>query len=121
MQYFNDNKKEKDNISIAETGKLFYKNTHLYYDKYPADFNKFIMKRTNKDTVILENDCRVIIGERAIDSLYRNYSDIRIRKIDNYLHTKSDSTNIKIKPLHKGMPKNTNSKPVFEMKYSIEE
>ena len=121
MQYFNDIEREKDQISITETGKLFYKNTHLYYDKYPADFNKFIMQRTEKDTLILESDCRLIIGERVVDSLYQNYSNIRIGKIDDYLHTKSDSTNIRIEPLHISAPKNVNSKTIFEMKYSIDE
>ncbi len=121
MQYFNDIEKEKDQISIIESIKLFTKNTKSDYKENPDGFNNFIKLKTNKDTVILENDCRFIIGEKVIDSLYQNYSNIRITKINDYLQSKNNSTKITIEPLHKGVPKNTDSKPVFEMKYSVED
>ena len=121
MAYFNDIEKEKDAIALDETGKIFYQKKKKDYQKEIDAFKKFIKKRTKKDSVNIISDCRELTGIQVVDSLYSMYSEIRFLKIDSYLRSKNDSTKIVIVPLNPDSPKNIESIPMFEMKYSVED
>ncbi|MCK5855952.1 MAG: DUF748 domain-containing protein [Bacteroidales bacterium] len=121
MAYVNDVKKEKALISVNEVGKEFNVVNKSDFTKKDEEFVAYIKAQTLKDSIDIETDCMLLVGQYKVDSLYQNYSTKRIEKINNYLHSKNDSTQIRIEPLHRSLPKNIGSIPMFEMKYSVED
>jgi len=62
-----------------------------------------------------------LIGDLKLDSIQNSYSQLRIRKIEKALHNLNDSTRIRILIPNKDAPENVGSRPVFELKFSMEE
>ena len=63
----------------------------------------------------------VPVGELRVDSLQQSFAGIRIRKIEAALKSFDASSKIKVLMSNKEAPDNVGSRPVFELKYSIEE
>jgi hypothetical protein len=59
--------------------------------------------------------------DMKIDSLQNDYSQKRIKKIETALHAVNFSTRIKIFIPDKESPDNVGSRPVFKLKFSIDE
>lgn len=75
----------------------------------------------NDDSLERNELAKVIVGAHKIDSLQQCFSKARIRKIEEALKSADDSTKIKIVIPPKASPENVGSRPVFELKYSVEE
>jgi hypothetical protein len=62
-----------------------------------------------------------LIGEQKLDSIQQSYAQKRIRKIEAALLNIDSTTKIKVVIPNKEVPENVGSRPVFELKYSIDE
>ena len=60
-------------------------------------------------------------GELRVDSLQQSLNRIRIRKIEDALKSFDPLSKIKVLMSNKEAPENVGSRPVFELKYSIDE
>lgn len=62
-----------------------------------------------------------LIGNQKLDSIQNSFAQKRISKIEAALHAVNDSTRIKVLISNKEIPENMRSRPVFELKFSIDE
>ncbi len=120
LVYFVDIEREKEKIAIGKAEELFTSNTNLDPKENKAELLNFIRESTNNDTIDLQTGSYLMIGTDIIDSLATSFSDYRVQQIDSYLHSKNDSTSIKVNYFQNGVPKNVGSAPSFHVKYSIE-
>lgn len=121
---YNDFKKEKNEIAVGEAGKLFFTATGADYKKEEARFTSFLAnlaKNIQSDSISLVSRCIQLIGNEKLDSIQEKYTQVRINKIETALYAAADSTKIKMFVPDKGAPENTGSRPIFELKYSIDE
>jgi hypothetical protein len=121
LAYFNDRSLEKEQIGIEEAGRLFRQQTGEDYTRQKEEFEAFIRKTLAKDTIDLYKDCIKIAGQGKIDSLSRHRDDLRIRLVEDYLKSKDTAALIKIFIPNLEAVKNEGSRPVFEVKFSMEE
>jgi hypothetical protein len=121
LAYYNDVELEKREIAVDEAGKLFSAATGADYKKDKAQFTSFIAKTLQKDTVSLVAGSMQLIGNQKLDSIQTSFAQKRISKIEAALHAASDSTKIKVLIPNKDAPENVGSRPVFELKFSIDE
>ena len=63
----------------------------------------------------------MLIGEHKVDSIQQSYARNRIQKIEAALRSFDDSTKIKVFVPNKEATENVGSRPVFELKYAIDE
>ena len=120
LVYFNDIDKEKEQIAINEVGKMFYSKTKKDYEKEEEDFRNFIQSKTKSDTLDIIDGCLALTNKSEIDSIARIFSEHRNSRIKEYLFTMNDSTLIHTSIPNADAPKNLGSKPIFEVKYSME-
>jgi len=121
MAYYNDVELEKQAIAVEEAGKLFNVATGTDYKKEKEQFAAFVAQKIQPDTLDLLKGCMQLIGNHQIDSIQRSFAQTRIRKIEAALHAVDDSTRIKMLIPDKNAPENVGSRPVFELKFSIDE
>jgi hypothetical protein len=94
LVYHNDLEREKREILMAETG------------IEPTSIQAF---DTLADEIL------------QADSVVALYSDLRIRKLEEYLRSMNDSTQIRILRSNEQDPKNANSRPRFEAAFSMKD
>ncbi|MEI6678844.1 MAG: DUF748 domain-containing protein [Mariniphaga sp.] len=121
LAYYNDVEVEKSEIAVVEAGKLFSAATGADFKKEKAQFNSFIAQKLQKDTINLIAGSIQLIGNQKLDSIQGSIAQKRISKIEAALHAASDSTKIKVLIPNKDAPENVGSRPVFELKFSIDE
>lgn len=105
IRLFTDLEKKKPDMKIELTG-----------------FNDAGLERNQialSDTVKVGNS--VPSGVLKVDSLQQCLTMIRIRKIEAALKSFDASTKIKVLMSNKEAPENVGSRPVFELKYSVDE
>jgi hypothetical protein len=118
---YNDAMLERNEIALAEAGKLYQTATGGDYSKDDSKFKAFLAEKLKKDTVNAITGSLSLIGDHKVDSLQQSYSQLRIRKIEATLKSLEPSTNIKIVIPNKEIPENVGSRPVFELKYTVED
>jgi hypothetical protein len=121
MNYFNDAGLEKKEIATQEAGKLFQTETGADYRKESEKFSAFLRMKLHSDTVNTVAASALLIGEHKLDSIQHNISQKRIKKIEAALRGFDESTRIKVTIPDSKTPENVGSRPVFELKFSIEE
>ena len=121
LAYYNDTELEKKDIAVQEAGKLFNTATGTDYRKEKEQFKSFIAKRLQSDTTNTVTGSILLIGNHKLDSIQSSYAQKRIQKIELALHAIDDSTRIKVLVPNKDAPENVGSRPVFELKFSIDE
>jgi len=121
MSYFNDAGLEKREIATREAGKLFQAETGTDYQKENDRFSAFLKMKLHSDTVNTVAGSALLIGEHKLDSIQQNITQKRIKKIEAALRSFDNSTRIKVTIPDKKAPENVGSRPVFELKFSIEE
>lgn len=119
LAYFNDVEMEKEQVAIAEAGKLFSTKTGLDYRNDQIAFVDFLKKETKSDAVDIVLASKTLIPEATIDTISIQLKNTRIERIEQYLSQKSDTTQIKIYIPDPKSPKNVGSEPVFEVKYTM--
>jgi len=121
LTYYNDPELEKQEIAVEEAGKIFFSATRTDYKKEKSSFASFISKELKSDSVTVASGSVQLIGIQKLDSIQNSYAQKRIKKISEALHNIEDSTKIKIVVPNKEAPENVGSRPVFELKFSIDE
>jgi hypothetical protein len=121
LAYYNDPVLEKQEIAVEEAGKLFNAATGADFRKEKARFTSFLAEKLKSDTVTVVSGSMKLIGNSKIDSIQNSFVIKRIRKIEEALHASDDSTRIKVIIPDPKSPENVGSRPVFELKYSMEE
>ena len=121
LNYFNDAGLEKKEIAINEAGKLFLAATGADYRKDNAKFTAFLTEKLHKDSLTAVTGSSLLIGEHKIDSLQQSIAQGRIRKIEAALRSFDNTTKIKVVVPNKAVPENVGSRPVFVLKYSVDE
>ena len=121
LNYFNDAGLEKNEIALEEAGRLFLATTGADYKKEDAKFNTFLAERLHKDSLNTVTGSSLLIGEHKLDSIQQIITQSRICKIESALRSFDDSTKIKVVVPKKEVPENVGSRPVFELKFAIEE
>jgi len=121
LVYYNDVEIEKQQIAIEEAGKRFKSATGADYTKEKAQFSSFLAEKLQKDTIDMVSGSALLIGSHQIDSIHSVYTRMRISEIESALHAANDSSKINIFIPDKEVPENVGSRPVFELKFSIDE
>jgi hypothetical protein len=121
LNYFNDVELEKKEIALAEAGKLFYTATGVDYKKDLERFRLFLGEKLQVDTLSTASGSLQLIGAHKLDSIQQSIARYRISRIEATLKGFSDSTKIKVVIPNKAAPENVGSRPVFELKYSVED
>lgn len=121
IMYFNDVELEKKEIAVDEAGKLFSAAKGLDYKKEKDQFTAFLSEKLKSDSINSISGSVQLIGNQKLDSLQQSYAQIRIRKIEAALQNVDKTTKIKVVIPNKEVPENVGSRPVFELKYSIDE
>ncbi len=121
LVYFNDPDLEKKELAVVEIGKMFFQQTGKDSGQNKDEFKLFVKELSKTDSVALEDACLSMVNQATLDSLYKINSALRISQITQYLKNSSDTTQIQVVPALPEAPKNTGSKPVFEVKYGLKE
>jgi hypothetical protein len=121
LAYYNDPALEKQEIAVEEAGKLFNAATGADFKKDKAKFTSFLAEKLQSDTVSTVSGSMKLIGNAKVDSIQNSIVKKRIRRIEDALRAADDSTRIKVLIPDKQAPENVGSRPVFELKYSMEE
>jgi len=121
MAYYNDIELEKREIAVNEASKLFSAATGADAKKEKAQFLAFIAQKLQSDTVSLISGSVQLIGNQKLDSIQQSYTQNRIRKIEAALHQVDTTSKIKVIIPNREAPENVGSRPVFELKFSVEE
>ena len=121
LAYYNDVELEKQELAVSEAGKLFTAATGSDSQKEKAKFLAFIAQKLKSDTVSLVSGSVQLIGNHKLDSIQNSFSNYRIRKIEAELHRADSTSKIKVSIPNKEAPENVGSRPVFELKFSVEE
>lgn len=118
---YNDIELEKREIAVNEAGKLFRTATGADYKKEKEQFKIFLSEKLKGDTLNMISGSVKLIGDHKLDSIQNSYSQLRIHKIEKALHNINDSTRIRMFIPNREVPENVGSRPVFELKFSMEE
>jgi len=121
LAYFNDRTKEKEQIGLEETGRIFREQTGNDYTRQSEAFEAFLKRTLVKDTIDLYNDCIKLAGREKIDTISKDHDNLRIKMVEDYLKSKDSVSKIKIFIPNPEAIKNVGSQPVFEVKFSMEE
>ena len=121
MNYFNDAGLEKKEIATREAGKLFQAETGGDYQKELEKFSAFLKLKLHSDTINAVSGSALLIGEHKLDSIQQSITQKRIKKIETLLHSIDSSSRIKVVVPDSKAPENVGSRPVFELKFAIDE
>ena len=119
LVYFNDIEKEKEQIAVAEAGKMFEEQTRGSYPEDEESFIEFLKDQTKSDSISITEASKVIVPNATLDSIAELFAQKRMDLINGYLKTINDSTGIKTFIPSTDSPQNVGSKPLFDVKYSI--
>ena len=118
LVYFNDIEKEKEQIAIDLLGQKF-NSKRRDYKKDEEEFARYVHKKIKNDTIDIGRACLQLADTEKVDTLANSFKRSRINSLKNYLASQSDSTQINFYIPKADAPKNIESKPIFEIKYSI--
>ena len=121
MAYYNDAGLEKQEIAVNEAGKIYSAATGTNFKKENGKLLAFIAQKLNSDTTTLVAGSIRLIGNQKLDSLQTNYAQKRIRKIEEALLKVDSTSKIRVLIPNREAPENVGSRPVFELKCSVEE
>ena len=121
LNYYNDIELEKNEIALNEAGKMFTSETGADPNKDKTKMGAFLVQKLKSDTVGLVSGCKQLIGNQKLDSLQNNYAQKRIRKIEQALLKMDSTSKIRVFIPNRQVPENVGSRPVFELKCSVEE
>ena len=121
LAYYNDIELEKREIAISEASKLFGAATGADSKKEKVQFLAFIAQKLKSDTANLILGSLQLIGNQKLDSIQQRFTRMRIRKIEEALHQADTTSTIKVFIPNREAPENVGSRPVFELKCSVEE
>jgi len=119
LVYFNDIEKEKEQISVAEADKKFSSETGKDYLADKEDFDKYIAKKVQSDSIDLKLACLELTDKGLVDSLATMFMEKRLSLVNDYLKLANDSTSIFTSISNPEAPGNIGSIPRFEVKYSM--
>jgi hypothetical protein len=120
LVYFNDEEKEKDEIAVAEAGKIFENGTGKNHVENRDDFINFLKSETQADSINIIDASRNIVPAFTIDSIADVFAQKRLDIITGYIKSVNDSSKIKTFIPPANAPKNVGSRPIFEIKYSMQ-
>lgn len=121
LVFFNDAGLEKKEIALREAGKQYLAATGADYKSDNDKFRQFLAEKLQVDTLSEVSGSTKLVGTHRLDSLQQQITRYRIGRIEAALRSFSESTKIKVVIPNKEVPENVGSRPVFEIKYSIEE
>ena len=121
LAYFNDRTMEKELIAYEEAGKMFREQTGNDYISKKEEFEIFLKTTLAKDTIDLYKDCMTLAGPEKISGIASHRNDIRVKLVEDYLRTKDTAGLIRLFIPGPEAVKNEGSRPVFEVKFSMEE
>jgi hypothetical protein len=121
LVYFNDMEIEKEIIALDEVGEMFYEETSQDYQANEDEFKAYVKTKAPNDTLEIAKACLQIVDIAMVDSIAKLYAERRYAIVNNYLNSVYDSTNIRSSVANPKAPKNTGSKPLFEVKYTMSE
>ena len=121
LAYFNDVGLEKQQIAVNEAGKIFNKETGADFKKERTKFLAFIAKKLNSDTASVVPGAVRMIGTHKLDSIQDIIALKRIKEINELFHKADSTSKIKVFIPDKEAPENVGSRPVFELKCSVDE
>jgi hypothetical protein len=119
--HLNDASLEKQEIALAEAGKLFLAATGEDYRKEGEKFRMFIAGKLQSDTISAARGSLLLVGDSRADSLQQAYTRARVRQVEAALKSLNDSTRIKVAVAAREVPENVGSRPVFELRCNLEE
>lgn len=118
--HINDATLEKQEIALAEAGKLFFAATGEDYKKEADKFGRFIAQKLQSDTISPARGSILLTGEYRLDSIQQSFTKARVRQVEAALKSLDDSTRIKVAVAPKEVPENVGSRPVFELRCNLE-
>jgi hypothetical protein len=118
---YNDTSLEKREIALQEAGRQYFAATGMDSKKDNTAFVTFLAEKVQRDTLSAVTGSRLLVGEQKLDSIQQSIAQYRIRRIEDALKSFSDSTKIRVVVSKSEVPENIGSRPVFEMKYAVEE
>jgi hypothetical protein len=121
LAYFNDRAMEKEQLGYEEAGRIFRDQTGMDYATQKNDFEAFLKRTLAKDTIDLYKDCIKLAGTEKVAAISKSRDDLRVRLVEDYLKSKDSTGGIKIFIPNIETIKNEGSRPVFEVKFSMEE
>jgi hypothetical protein len=121
LTFFNDAELEKKDIALQEAGKQFLTATGFDSKKDNPGFVAFLSEKVHRDSLSAVAGSLLLIGEHKLDSIQQSITKYRIVRIEKALRSFSDSSKIKVVIANKEVPENVGSRPVFELKYTVED
>jgi hypothetical protein len=118
LVYFNDPTLEAEAIAMDMVGQKF-NNRKRDYRKDREEFAEYARKKVGNDTIAVEKACLQLVDKENVDTFAEELKNERISAVQEFLDSKSDSTQIRLYIPDTDAPKNTGSEPVFEVKYSL--
>jgi len=121
MQYLNDRKLERADAAAQIVQQSFeakyQKNPLNHYDEY----RNYLQEETGKDSLIVPDYEFLLASRPQIDSIIQVREKRRVQLVEEYLHTKNDTTTIQIWPYNREEALNNGSRPQFAISYKLEE
>ena len=121
LNYYNDYGLERNELAQIEAGRLFTAATGSDSKKDLDKFKAFLAEKLHVDTLNVITGSEKLVGEHRLDSLLQNCTQNRIRKVEAALKSFDDSTRIKVVIPDIKVPENVGSRPIFELKYSVDD
>ena len=121
LAYFNDRTLEKELIAYEEAGRMFREKTGNDHTGKKEEFEAFLKATLAKDTIDLYKDCITLAGPEKISGISKYRDDLRVKLVEDYLKSKDTSGGIKMFVPNPEAIKNEGSRPIFEVKFSMEE
>jgi hypothetical protein len=121
LAYFNDRTMEKELIAYEEAGRMFREKTGNDHTEKKEEFEEFLKTSLAKDSIDLYKDCIILAGQEKVTAIAESRDDLRIKLVEDYLNSKGSSSEIKMFIPDLEAVKNEGSRPVIEVKFSMEE
>jgi hypothetical protein len=121
LVYFNDRTMEKEAIAYEEAGRMLREKTGDDYTAKKEEFEAFLKTTLAKDSIDLYKDCIALAGPEKIAAIAKNRDDLRVKLVEDYLKSKDTAGGIKMFIPKPDAVKNEGSRPIIEVKFSMEE
>jgi hypothetical protein len=112
---------EKELIAYEEAGRMFREKTGNDHTEKKEEFEEFLKISLAKDSIDLYKDCIILAGQEKVTAIAESRDDLRIKLVEDYLNSKDPSGAIKMFIPDLEAVKNEGSRPVIEVKFSMEE
>lgn len=93
----------------------------IYFNDPDLEKREILMEETESDSAAVQALDPAVLEAINPDSLVTTYETLRIRKVESYLRTNRDSTQITVIRSDPRDPMNVGSMPRFEVKYSMKD